>query len=112
MGEPAPRARTTGQVTALVRRGTVVKIVMEAYQKRDKFNVLEYLGVIHKEYKSVNIIDQCCIVFFHVNYEGMELYTVEQWVKVITEGPDNTYFPVNNPSVENGKNKIVAPERE
>ena len=42
----------------------------------------------------------------------MGLYSIEQWVKVITEGPDTAYFPTNNPLIKNDKNTEIPMEGE
>ena len=65
--------------------------------------VLRYLRAVCKEKKSVNIFYQWCSVLCHREFEGMELYDVKLWVKVITEFPETEYFPTNNPFSQNGK---------
>ena len=42
----------------------------------------------------------------------MELYDVELWVKIFTEGLDTTYFPIDNPLIENSKKTEVPLEGE
>ena len=77
------------------------------YHNREKHDVLEDLRVIWKEEKRVNKIDQWCIALFHGYFEGMKFYTVEQWVKVIPEGLDNAYFPINISSTKNPNNNKI-----
>ena len=53
-------------------------------------------------------VHQWCNVPCHVNFKGTELYAVKLWVKVITEGPDTTYLPIDNPLIKNS-NKTEVP---
>ena len=55
----------------------------------------------------MNIIDQWYSIFCHGIFEGMELYTIKIWVKVITEGLDTTYLLINNTLIKNiNKTKV------
>ena len=47
----------------------------------------------------VNRGDQCCIVLYHGYFVGTELYAVKQWVKIVAEGQDTAYLPINNSSI-------------
>ena len=67
-------------------------------------DVLEDMRVVWEEYKRLNRVHQCCIFILRVVFKVTELYAVERWVKVITEGPDTAYFPINNPLIEIEKN--------
>ena len=73
-----------------------------------KKGLFKDLRVVWKEVKRLNMIDQWCIFLFRGNFEGMEIYDVEKWVKFITEGPDTVYFPINNPYIK-GANKTEVP---
>ena len=42
----------------------------------------------------------------------MELYDAKRLVKIITEGPDTSYFTIDNLYIENSKNTEVPPEGE
>ena len=61
-----------------IPRNTVAK----AYCNRDKRDVIGYSWVFRKYKKS--------IVLYHESFEGMELYTVKQLVKVLSEVPYST----------------------
>ena len=78
------------------------------YYKRDKSDVLKDLRVVHKEKKMVNRVHRWCIVLCHGNSKVKELYAVEQWFKVVVEGPGIAYFPINSPLI-NDANNIEVP---
>ena len=57
------------------------------------------MRVVQKEEKRVNMVDRWCIVLFHGDLEGMEIYSIGLWSKIIAEGSDTTYFSINNPII-------------
>ena len=88
----------------------------ESYCNRYKSGELKYLRVIWKEKKMVNRFHRWCIVLYHGNSEGTELYSVERWVNFITEFPCTAYFPIDKPLIKmpiiqrfhcKGKNRLA-----
>ena len=55
------------------------------------------MRVIQKEEKRVNIVDRLCIFLVLGGFEGMEIHSVEQYVKVVTEVSNIKFLPINNP---------------
>ena len=76
----------------------------EEYRNRDKRDVLEDMRVVWKEDKTVNRFHQWFIVLCHGDLEVKELYTVELWVKFMTEYPDTAYFTIKNSPINIAKN--------
>ena len=74
--------------------------------------MIEDMRVVRKEEKMVDRVHQWCNVPCHVNFKGTELYAFKLWVKVITEGPDTTYLPIDNPLIKNTKKTEVTLEGE
>ena len=83
-----------------------MKTVTERCSIRDKYDVLDNLWVIRKEVKRVNRIDKSCVVFYHGNFEGVELNSIKRWVNIFTKGLDTTYSPFNNTSNVNVNKKV------
>ena len=50
--------------------------------------------------ESANRVHQWCILLYHVNLKGAELYFVKPWVKVITKVSHYSYFPIKNPLIK------------
>ena len=50
------------------------------------------LLAIRKEKKIVKKREQVVVVFRHGDFEGKEIYAVERWVRVTTEGPEDHFF--------------------
>ena len=70
--------------------------------------MLKYLRVVRKEKERVNGVHKWCIFLCHGNFKGTELYAAELWVKVITLGPDTTYFLIDKTLIKNS-NKTEVP---
>ena len=69
--------------------------------------MLKDLWLVHKETKILNKVDKWCVVLSHGDFEGMEFHGDKIWAKVITDIPETTHFPINDPSVKNpNKNKF------
>ena len=65
------------------------------------------MWLVHKETKILNKVDKWCVVLSHGDFEGMEFHGDKIWAKVITDIPETTHFPINDPSVKNpNKNKF------
>ena len=58
------------------------------------------------------MVHQWCIVLCNGYFKGTELYVVEKWVKVTTEGPETAYLPIKNLLIKNANNKEVPLEGE
>ena len=82
----------------------------EAYRNRDQRDVLKYMRVVRKEERRVNRVHQWCIFLCHGDFKGTELYAIERWMTLTTEGPDTAYFPINNPLIKISKNTEVPLE--
>ena len=65
----------------------LINIAAEEYHNRDKRGFPKHLRVVRKEEKGVSRVDQWYIFLCHGYFEGMELYDVKRWMKVITEVP-------------------------
>ena len=79
-------------------------ILAEVYHTMNDRDVLKDLRVDRKEEKRLNRVHQWCIVLCHGNFKVIELYNVKRWMKVITESPYTTYFPIANPLIRNANN--------
>ena len=53
---------------------------------------LDGCSVIRREVKKVRRSDQLCLIVSHEAYPGVELYCVERYTKVTTEGPADYFF--------------------
>ena len=53
---------------------------------------LDGCSVIRREVKKVRRTDQLCLIVSHEAYPGVELYCVERYAKVTTEGPADYFF--------------------
>ena len=65
---------------------------------RDKFiNIgkgqrLNELKVLRKEVKTIRRKEVMCIVMQHNDFKGIELYCIERWCRIVTEGPPDYFF--------------------
>ena len=74
------------------------KLIDEKYPNRTAKSKLDDLLVIRQEIKKVNKKEQRCIVFRHGLFDGVELYCVQRWAKVLTEGAIEHLFDSSEPS--------------
>ena len=74
------------------------------HHNRDTKDVLKCMRAVWKEEKMVNRVHQWCIVQFHGDFEGKELYYVKKWVDVIIESLYIAYLLIKNPLIKNFKN--------
>lgn len=68
------------------------KRVDDQYPNREDSGELDGLLVLRKDTKRVKKKDQGVVVMRHEDFPNEELYCVERWCKVITEGPEASLF--------------------
>jgi hypothetical protein len=73
------------------------KDISDRYMNQDHNEELDGLLVLRKEQKRVNTREQTCVVFRHEDFDK-EIYCVERWCKIVTEGPEESLF--DNPRVD------------
>jgi Transposase IS4 len=68
-----------------------VSDISDRYLNQDHNEELAGMLVLQKEKKRVKKKEQSCVVFFHKDIDK-EIYCVDQWCKVVTEGPKERFF--------------------
>ena len=68
------------------------KVICDKYTNTTAQRTLDGLISLKKETLKVNRREQECVVFRHEEFEGILLHCVLRWVKIITEGSDDTFF--------------------
>ena len=97
------------------------KTISDKYPNRTANHRIENLLCVKEDTKNVKRRQQRVIVFRHDDFEGVEIYCVRRWVKVIEEGAEEHLFQqaaneqqnTGGPEAENapeGENQIVLGE--
>ena len=82
-----------GAVCSVLKRFLHPKpIVGPKYPNTTAKDRLEGLLVIRREEKSINGQSKQCIIFRHGDFENIEIYCVERYAKVTTEGAEADFF--------------------
>ena len=68
------------------------KLKCDKYTNSTARQTLDGLISLRKETLKVNCCEQECVVFRHKEFEGILLHCVLRWVKITTEGSDDTFF--------------------
>ena len=71
------------------------KVICDKYTNTTARQTLDGLIALKKETFKFNRRDQECVVFRHEEFEGILLHCVLRWVKITTEGSDDTFFDDN-----------------
>ena len=88
------------------------KHIREKYPNVTKGQRLEDLKVLRKEVKNVRRKEVIIIVMWHEHFEGLELYCIERWCTVITEGPPDYFFAAEVVAPDNPSNSETEEELE
>ena len=99
-------------VSALLSYLHPSKHIRDKYPNVTKGQRLEDLKVLRKEVKTVRRKEVMCIVMSHKHFEGLELYCIERWCKVITERPPDYFFAAQVVEPEDPSNSETEEELE
>ena len=69
-----------------------VKDVSGRYPNKYKRDAISGMAITHRGVKKVSRRDQMCIIMRHEDFRDREVYCVEIWFWVDTEGPDALFF--------------------
>jgi Transposase IS4 len=86
------RAGVGAVCSAPLRYAKPTRIISAKYSTTTPKQRLENLLALRKESRQLNGHDQICIIFRHVNFDGVELCTHQRWCKVHVEGPESHIF--------------------
>ena len=89
----APKLRNGVGAVARVKKKYLhpAKDISDRFVNQDHNEELDGLLVLRKEQKRVKRREQSCVVFRHEDFDN-EIYCVDRWCKVVTEGPEESLF--------------------